>query len=247
MSSIDVCDESSLSSFGIFGPIIPGSSASRALTSTDLPDSKANQVVATRLASVLPPGNLVWIHDYHLLLVPHMFRNVMHSDHWSFRSYAFKPEFGGVQVFTAGAIFTSASAAQDASVVPRGAGGDAGGVGSSGAGDTGGTKKTFTVNSTGSTRGGKARVEKYVGIDVQRHVAAVTHRPVGMGGERVAGMPKSNAHTHIPTSMQTSLRAGIQPKLEALRVLYADKKIIIGRDELDVVKGVSQKMFLYSA
>ena len=39
-----------------------------------------------------------------------------------------------------------------------------------------------------------------------------------------------------------SLRPGIQPKLESLRKLYAGKKIIIGRDKLDVVKGIVQKL-----
>ena len=34
------------------------------------------------------------------------------------------------------------------------------------------------------------------------------------------------------------LRPGIQLKLEALRNLYEGKKIIVGRDKLDVVKGV---------
>jgi hypothetical protein len=38
------------------------------------------------------------------------------------------------------------------------------------------------------------------------------------------------------------LRPGIQPKLEALRTLYDGKKIIVGRDKLDVVKGVVQKV-----
>lgn len=38
------------------------------------------------------------------------------------------------------------------------------------------------------------------------------------------------------------LRPGIQPKLEALRALYEGKKIIVGRDKLDVVKGVVQKV-----
>jgi hypothetical protein len=37
-------------------------------------------------------------------------------------------------------------------------------------------------------------------------------------------------------------RPGIQPKLEALRTLYEGKKIIVGRDKLDVVKGVFQKV-----
>jgi trehalose 6-phosphate synthase/phosphatase len=40
------------------------------------------------------------------------------------------------------------------------------------------------------------------------------------------------------------LRPGIQPKLEALRNLYEGKKIIVGRDKLDVVKGVIQKVAL---
>jgi trehalose 6-phosphate synthase/phosphatase len=38
------------------------------------------------------------------------------------------------------------------------------------------------------------------------------------------------------------LRPGIQPKLQALQVLYEGKKIIVGRDKLDVVKGVLQKV-----
>lgn len=39
-----------------------------------------------------------------------------------------------------------------------------------------------------------------------------------------------------------SSRPGIKPKLESLLKLYAGKKIIIGRDKLDVVKGVVQKL-----
>jgi len=37
-------------------------------------------------------------------------------------------------------------------------------------------------------------------------------------------------------------RPGIKPKLEALMNLYEGKKIIVGRDKLDVVKGVVQKV-----
>ncbi|KAG1737024.1 hypothetical protein EDB19DRAFT_2040134 [Suillus lakei] len=55
-----------------------------------------------------------------------------------------------------------------------------------------------------------------------RGAGVVTHCPVGVDAERV---------------VRDTLRAGIQPKLEALRALYADKKIV-GRDKLDVVKGV---------
>jgi hypothetical protein len=71
---------------------------------------------------------------------------------------------------------------------------------------------------------------KYIGIDVQGHIVAVSHCPVGIDAERVA---------------RDTLRPGIQPKLESLRALYADKKIIVGRDKLDVVKGVLQKVCRY--
>lgn len=38
-------------------------------------DTQANQVFAERIASVLKPGDLVWVHDYHLLLVPKLLRS----------------------------------------------------------------------------------------------------------------------------------------------------------------------------
>ena len=44
-----------------------------------------------------------------------------------------------------------------------------------------------------------------------------------------------------------SKRPGIIPKLEALRTLYEGKKIIVGRDKLDVVKGVLQKVSFFSS
>ena len=54
-----------------------------------------------------------------------------------------------------------------------------------------------------------------------------SYTPVGVDASRVS---------------RDLLRAGIQPKLQALTSLYADKKIIVGRDKLDVVKGVVQKL-----
>ena len=65
------------------------------------------------------------------------------------------------------------------------------------------------------------------GIDVQGHVASIGWCPVGVDAERVKG---------------DLTRPGIGPKLEALKALYEGKKIIVGRDKLDVVKGVVQKV-----
>ncbi|PSS35553.1 hypothetical protein PHLCEN_2v1491 [Hermanssonia centrifuga] len=64
-------------------------------------------------------------------------------------------------------------------------------------------------------------------IDVQGHVSSIAYCPVGVNADRVR---------------KDILRPGIQPKLEALRALYEGKRIIVGRDKLDVVKGVVQKL-----
>jgi trehalose 6-phosphate synthase/phosphatase len=70
---------------------------------------------------------------------------------------------------------TSTSASRGASVVSRGATGTG----------TGQARGTSLTRGGKGTKGG-AGVEKYVGIDVQGHVAAVTHCPVGVDAERVA-------------------------------------------------------------
>ncbi|KAG2363016.1 trehalose 6-phosphate phosphatase [Suillus spraguei] len=220
---------------------------------------QANQAFATRLASVLKPGDLVWVHDYHLLLVPacsemqcilvliiglfvhtpfpssEVFRclprrkeildGMLGANLICFQTYSYTRHFTstcvrvcGYETTSRGTAVASTSASRGASVVPR----VATGTGT----EIEPTRGTSLTRNRKSMKGGVG-VEKYVGIDVQGHVAAVTHCPVGVDAERVA---------------RDTLRAGVQPKLEALRALYADKKIIVGRDKLDVVKGVLQKL-----
>lgn len=49
----------------------------------------------------------------------------------------------------------------------------------------------------------------------------------------------------ISLTLAARIRPGIRPKLLALQALYEGKKIIVGRDKLDVVKGVLQKVVFY--
>ena len=65
------------------------------------------------------------------------------------------------------------------------------------------------------------------GVEGEGHSTSIMHCPVGIDAERVARDLK---------------RPGIAPKLESLKALYEGKKIIVGRDKLDVVKGVLQKV-----
>ncbi|KAJ9102035.1 hypothetical protein QFC19_004963 [Naganishia cerealis] len=65
------------------------------------------------------------------------------------------------------------------------------------------------------------------GIDANGQVTAVSYCPIGVDAQRV---------------MQDRDRAGVDPKIQALRTLYKGKKIIVGREKLDVAKGVYNKL-----
>ncbi|KAH7887163.1 glycosyltransferase family 20 protein [Phlebopus sp. FC_14] len=208
---------------------------------------QANQVFASRIASVLKPGDLVWVHDYHLLLVPKLLRAAagekgadvivglfIHTPFPSSEVFRCLPRRKEIlegmlganlvcfQTYSYSRHFTSTcvrvcgyeTTSRTVPALPL-------------------STNTSSLLSTTSTSPMPERTkpasnaDKYVGIDVQGYIVTVSHCPVGIDAERVA---------------RDTLRPGIQPKLEALRALYADKKIIVGRDKLDVVKGVIQKL-----
>ncbi|KAF9234444.1 trehalose 6-phosphate phosphatase [Melanogaster broomeanus] len=170
---------------------------------------QANQAFAERIASVLKPGDLVWVHDYHLLLVPKLLRSAVGEK--------------GTDVIIGLFVHTPFPSSEVFRCLPR--------------------RKEILEGMLGAnlvcfqtysyTRHFTSTCVRVCGyettsrIDVQGHIVAVSHCPVGIDAERVA---------------RDTLRPGIQPKLEALRALYADKKIIVGRDKLDVVKGVLHKL-----
>ncbi|KAJ7136631.1 trehalose-6-phosphate phosphatase [Mycena epipterygia] len=148
----------------------------------------ANAAFAARIAEVYVPGDLIWVHDYHLLLVPKLVRELrdagrkeildgmVGADLVCFQTYSYSRHFTSTCIRVCGYETT-----------PR-------------------------------------------GIDAEGHVTAVTHCPVGVDAERVG---------------RDLLRPGIKPKLESLLALYEGKKIIVGRDKLDVVKGVLQKLHAF--
>lgn len=80
------------------------------------------------------------------------------------------------------------------------------------------TSSCIRVNGYESTSGG---------IDANGQVTAVAYCPIGVDADRV---------------MHDRDRAGVDPKIQALRAMYKDKKIIVGREKLDVAKGVYNKL-----
>ncbi|KAJ6562568.1 trehalose 6-phosphate phosphatase [Mycena capillaripes] len=169
----------------------------------------ANKAFVERIAAVWQPGDLIWVHDYHLLLVPKLVREAVpdavvglfvHTPFPSSEVFRCLPRRKEILDGMVGAdlvVFQTYS-----------------------------YSRHFT--STCIRVCGYETTPR--GIDAEGHVTAVTHCPVGVDAERVA---------------RDILRPGIQPKLAALRALYEGKKIIVGRDKLDVVKGVLQKLHAF--
>ncbi|KZT24858.1 glycosyltransferase family 20 protein [Neolentinus lepideus HHB14362 ss-1] len=169
----------------------------------------ANHAFADKLKQVYQPGDLVWVHDYHLLLVPQMVRQMLPD---AYVGLFVHTPFPSSEVFRClprrkeildGMLGANLVCFQTYSY-----------------------SRHFT-SSCVRVCGYEIAAGAKQGIDVAGHVTGVRHCPVGVDAERVG---------------KDVLRPGIQPKLEALRALYEGKKIIVGRDKLDVVKGVVQKL-----
>ncbi|KZV98162.1 glycosyltransferase family 20 protein [Exidia glandulosa HHB12029] len=167
---------------------------------------KANEEYAKRVQSILKPGDLVWVHDYHLLLLPRQLRNLSPD---AYIGLFIHTPFPSSEVFR---CLPRRKEILD--------------------GIVGANLVCFQTYSYArhfiSTCIRVCAYESAVnGIDVDGHIVSVMHCAVGVDAARV------ERDTHRP---------GIQPKLEGLLTLYEGKKIIVGRDKLDAVKGVLQKL-----
>ncbi|KAL0959782.1 hypothetical protein HGRIS_011471 [Hohenbuehelia grisea] len=170
------------------------------------PYVKTCQAFADAIAKVYTPGDLIWVHDYHLLLVPRMIREAIPDA--TIGLFVHTP-------FPSSEVFRCLPRRKE--ILD---------------GMLGATLVCFqTYSYSRHFTSTCVRVCGYEitsrGIDVEGHVSTVMHCPVGIDAARVG---------------RDVLRPGIKPKLEALRNLYEGKKIIVGRDKLDFVKGVLQKL-----
>ncbi|KZT60964.1 glycosyltransferase family 20 protein [Calocera cornea HHB12733] len=167
---------------------------------------QANQAYADAIASVYQAGDLVWVHDYHLLLVPRMLRQLLPDAHIGL--FVHTP-FPSSEVFRClprrkeildGMLGANLVCFQTYSYARHF------------------TSTCIRVNGYESAPGG---------VDVQGNQVSIQFCPVGVDAERVA---------------KDRDAPGVKPTLEALLQLYKGKKIIVGRDKLDLVKGVLQKL-----
>ncbi|CAE6386385.1 hypothetical protein RSOLAG1IB_02540 [Rhizoctonia solani AG-1 IB] len=167
---------------------------------------QANQAYANAILAVLKPGDLIWIHDYHLLLAPRMIRTGAPDAHIGL--FVHTP-------FPSSEVFRCLPRRKE--ILD---------------GMLGANLVCFQTYSYSRHFASTCiRVCGYeaapLGIDVHGALVAISHSPVGIDAVRVE---------------RDSQRPGIQPKLQSLRSIYQGKKIIVGRDKLDAVKGVVQKL-----
>ncbi|GAC75168.1 trehalose-6-phosphate synthase component TPS1 and related subunits [Moesziomyces antarcticus T-34] len=167
----------------------------------------ANEAFAKRIAQEYKPGDLVWVHDYHLLLVPHMLRKLVpdamvglfvHAPFPSSEVFRCLPKRKEILEGMLGADLACFQAFSYSrhflSSCIRVCGYEA------------------SSNAVESANG---------------HVTNITYNPIGIDAVKYA---------------KDSSASGVLPKIEAIREMYKGKKILVGRDKLDVVRGVVQKL-----
>ncbi|SNX85000.1 related to trehalose-6-phosphate phosphatase [Melanopsichium pennsylvanicum] len=167
----------------------------------------ANEAFAKRIAQEYKPGDMVWIHDYHLLLVPLMLRKLVpdaiiglfvHAPFPSSEVFRCLPKRKEILEGMLGADLACFQAFSYSrhflSSCIRVCGYEA------------------SSNAVESANG---------------HVTNITYNPIGIDSVKIA---------------KDSSTEGVLPKIEAIREMYKGKKILVGRDKLDVVRGVVQKL-----
>nr|BAO72966.1 trehalose-6-phosphate phosphatase2 [Moniliella megachiliensis] len=168
---------------------------------------QANQAYAERIAQEYKPGDVVIVHDYHLLLVPKMLRQLIPEAHITLFMHA---PFPSSEVFRCLPKRTEILE-----------------------GMLGADLACFQAFSY--SRHFLSSCIRVCGFDASYNaveskngqVTSISYNPIGIDAAKIA---------------KDSLSQGVKPKIEAFQRMYAGKKIIVGRDKLDVVRGVLQKL-----
>ncbi|CAG8471397.1 13987_t:CDS:10 [Racocetra persica] len=168
-----------------------------------------NQAFADKIKEFYRPNDLVWIHDYHLLLIPRMLRDLLPDAAIGLFIHA---PFPSSEIFRC---------------LPQRKEMLDGMLGANQVGfQTYSYARHFISNCT--------RILGYEstpsGVDAKGSLVSVGPFPIGIDAERVEKQRKNPE---------------VAPKIAALKELHSGKKIIVGRDKLDLVKGVIQKLHAF--
>lgn len=167
---------------------------------------KFNEVYLSKIKAIYKPGDIIWIHDYYLLLLPQLLRMELPDAHIGF--YLHIP-FPSSEYFRC---------------IPK--------------------RSELLEGILGADR------ICFQSDSFQRHFISCCSRILGceIKGNRIFSYGSTVTLDTLPIGIDTkkiehdAFDQSLDEKIQALREIYHDKKIIIGRDRLDSVRGVVQKL-----
>ena len=169
-----------------------------------------NQAFCEKILQIYRPGDIIWIHDYHLMLLPGMLRQRLSNAYIGFFLHVPFPSSEYLRC------------------LPR--------------------RKEILSGPLGATMIG------FQSYNFSRHFNSCCKRVLGFESSS-AGVDAYGAHVAVDVfpigidveAVQTSAFSDpkVEDNIKALKQMYADKKIIVGRDRLDTVRGVSQKLMAF--
>ena len=171
---------------------------------------RMNQGFADRILQIYQPGDIIWIHDYHLMMLPNLLRQRIPNAYIGFFLHIPFPSSEYMRC------------------LPR--------------------RKELLTGALGSTMIG------FQSYSFSRHFNSCCKRILGFDSSS-AGVDAYGAHVAVdvfPIGIDVAAVQKeafgdpiIEQNINALQQLYAGKKIIVGRDRLDTVRGVAQKLMAF--
>lgn len=169
-----------------------------------------NQEFANKILQIYKPGDVVWIHGYHLLLLPSLLRQRIPHVHIGFSLHVPFPSSEFVRCLA--------------------------------------RRKEILGGVLGSNMIG------FQSYGYSRHFSSSCTRILGFNSSP-AGVDAYGAHVTVDI-LPIGINAEaidrlafrdpvIEEKIAALREMYAGKKVIVGRDRLDSVRGLAQKLMAF--
>jgi trehalose 6-phosphate synthase/phosphatase len=171
---------------------------------------RMNQKFANRILEIYKPGDIVCIHDYHLLLLPSMLRQRVPHMYISFFLHIPFPSSEFLRCLT--------------------------------------RRKEILEGVLGANMVG------FQSYSYSRHFVSCCTRILGFPSD-VAGVDAYGAKVTVgvfPIGIDVAQveklafeQASVEQKVAALKEMYKGKKVIVGRDRLDSVRGVAQKLMAF--
>lgn len=173
---------------------------------------RMNRAFADRILEIYRPGDIVWIHDYHLLLLPSMLRQRLHNVYIGFFLHIPFPSSEFLRCLS--------------------------------------RRKEILEGILGANMIG------FQSYSYSRHFSSCSTRILGFDSN-LSGVDAYGAHVAVdvfPIGIDAAATQrtafgdpAIEEKIAAIRELYQGKKLIVGRDRLDTVRGVAQKLQAFEA